>query len=156
LLPTPFDKTTMKTLLLLLALTPTAAAEPVRLYAVSITWHAGPTLTIQPEITDRLPVFVGQFKTRHLAEKLAAYPKDSLAWNIRTQVNQVAAKLAEFPDLMTEIENEAGFTGRLDRGVAIEYHSQVLTLEVPVKIGKERRTVRVKIEKLADGELIAN
>jgi hypothetical protein len=142
--------------LLLLAVVslPAIAAEPVRLHTVSITWHAGPTLTSQPEITDRLPVFVGQFEMRHLIEKLAAYPKDSLAWNLRTQVNQVAAKLAEFPDLMDEIENEAGFTGRLDRGVAIDYHAQVLTLEVPVKIGKERRTVRVRIEKLADGELV--
>lgn len=141
-------------LLLAVVTLPAIAAEPVRLYAVSITWHAGPTLTSQPEITDRLPVFVGQFQTRHLAEKLAAHPKDSLAWNIRTQVNQVAAKLAEFPDLMDEVENEAGFTGRLDRGVAIEYHAQILTLDLPVKIGKERRTVRVRIERLADGELV--
>lgn len=145
----------MKPIILLLALTTTAAAEPVRLYAVSITWHAGPTLTSQPEITDRLPLFVGNFKMRHLQEKLTSHAKDNLAWNVRTQLQQVSAKLAEFPtDLMDEIENETGFTGRLDRGVAIEYHSQVLTLDLPVKIGKERRTVRVRIERLADGELV--
>lgn len=138
------------TLLLLLAAT-AQAAEPIRLYSVSIAWQAGPTLTTQAPITDRW-TFAGDFKIRHLKAELDAHAGDTLAWNVRTQLLQVAAKLGEWEgDLMDDVELVTAITGLESYNVAINYAAPVLTMDVPVKLGKESKTVRITVERLKDG-----
>jgi hypothetical protein len=145
----------MRTVLLLLALAASAGAEePIRLYAVQIAWQGGPTLTQQVPVVDKLPLFAGPFRTPHLRRFLEARKADTFAWNVRTQLVQLEWKLAEFEantfDPLEDAENTSAINDLESFGVLINYKRPVLTLDVPMKLGKETPVVRVTIERLPD------
>lgn len=124
---------------------------PIPLHSVSIAWQSGPTLTQLAPIVDRW-TFAGELRVRHLKAMLDEHANDVLAWNLRTQVVQVASKLGEWTDSdpIADAEQSASISDLESFGVVINYQSPVLTLDVPVKIGGAAKTVRITIERLAD------
>ncbi len=132
------------------------AAEPVRIYAVQVHWLNSPTLTAQAPVVDKW-TFAGQFKMRHLREELAAHQTDDLAWNVKAQIKGVLAKLVLFEtDLLDEIENGnlESITDLHSFGCTVNYRTPVLTVDVPVKVGKVPGTVRIVVERGVDGILV--
>jgi hypothetical protein len=140
-------------LLILLLSSWAQAAEPIRLYTVAIAWQGGPTLTQQVSPVDRF-TFAGPLRMKHLKAELELRITEELAWNIRTQVKSIVAKLAEFEantfDPLQDAEMTTAINDLESFGAVINYRAPTLTLDFPVKIGKLAPIVRVTVERLPD------
>jgi hypothetical protein len=127
--------------------------EPMRLYRVEIHWQSGPTLTAQPTVTDKW-TFAGTLRMRHLKAELESRITEELAWNLRTQVKSIVAKLAEFEantfDPVQDAEMTTAINDLESFGVTINYRAPTLTMDFPVKLGKLSPLVRITVERLPD------
>jgi hypothetical protein len=142
--------------------------EPMRLYRVEIHWQSGPTLTAQPSIIDKW-TFAGNLKTRHVRAMLGEHATDTLAWNVRTQLTQVVAKLIEFEsntfDPLEDAEKSRSISGLESFGVLINSQQVIvgegiervaMTMDFTLKLGKTSPVVRMTIERQADAVLAAD
>jgi hypothetical protein len=127
--------------------------EPMRLYRVEIHWQGGPTLTAQPTVIDKW-TFAGTLRMRHLKAELEPRITEELAWNLRTQVKSIVAKLAEFEantfDPVQDAEMTTAINDLESFGVTINYRAPTLTMDFPVKLGKLSPLVRITVERLPD------